>query len=390
MLCQALDDAQILTKDSSEKYSWNTELLIAASFAIRSSLAVEGHHDLGTRLTVRMLLPFITVNSDVRITANLVDTLEHHYPNSDAEANTLLSLCRRLIERKNIRVLDGCVSICLARHQHYLNESRPGGAVHWLLTGMELESLVLCDGPKRSGAWQRALSSGVCYRRLFAYFTETSQLLLKTLIGDGKGASLLYARAKEMTAAQEDSNFAAFVPAVKLLENVVLMAGVIAERKDDAIVATSIIACLEERANDEDDGTVSSLARPFMHWDLLRLATVILDRDVRRGDTQGSNAQSISSFDVRGMGVLLSTFTVITQTCNLQQHSHFNILPEDIKQTRMSLAEGLKRAFVAENAMIKSPIRRSTKISVNEIYAANFSKYAPEDQERAVQMMLEF
>jgi hypothetical protein len=366
------------------------ELLIGASFAIRSSLSIEGHHDLGTRLTARMLIPFITINSDVRITANLVDTLEHHYPNSDAEANILLSLCRRLIERKNIRVLDGCVSICLARHQHYLKENRPGGAVHWLLTGMDLESLVLCDGPKRSGSWQRALSSGVCYRRMFAYFTETSQLLLKTLIGDGKGASLLYARGKEMVAAQEESNFAAFVPAVKLLENVVMMARVIAERKDDAIVATSIITCLEERANDEDDGAVSSLARPFMHWDLLRLATVILDRDARRADTQETDAQSISSFDVRGIGVLLSTLTVIAKTDNLQHNSHSRIEPEELRHTRLSLGERLKRAFVAENAMIKSTLNRFPRMSVKGICGANFSKHTPEDQESAVQMMLEF
>lgn len=384
-----MDDAQILT-NVSDKYSLNLELLIGASFAIRSSLAIEGHHDLGSRLAVRMLLPFITIDSDVRITANLANILEHHFPNSDAEANSLLVLCQKLVERKNVRVLDGCVSICLARYQHYLNENRPGGAVHWLLTGMDLEALVLCDGPKRSGAWQRALSSGVCYRRLFAYFTETSQLLLKTLIGDGKGASLLYARAKEMVTAKEESNFASFVPAVKLLENVVLMAGVIAERKEDAIVASSIVTCLEERANEEDDGTVSSLARPSMHWDLLRLATVILDRDARRADTQETDTQSISSFDVRGMGVLLSSFTVVSKTDAIHQDSNAKLLPEDLQQTRRSLGEGLKRAFVAENAMIKSAVSRTPRTSVVGVYAANFARHSREDQERAVKMMLEY
>ena len=69
----------------------------------------------------------------------------------DAEANTLLALCRKLVERKNVRVLNGCVSIALSRYRHFLRDQRPGGAVHWLLTGMELESLVLCNGTKRTG-----------------------------------------------------------------------------------------------------------------------------------------------------------------------------------------------------------------------------------------------
>jgi Nup85 Nucleoporin len=389
LLCQIFDDAQILTSVS-DKYSLSLELLIGASFAIRSSLAIEGHHDLGARLAVRLLLPFMTIDSDVRITANLVNTLEHHSPSSDAEANTLLSLCRKLVERKNVRVLDGCVSICLARYQYYINESRPGGAVHWLLTGMDLESQILCDGPKRTGAWQRALSSGVCNRRLFAYFTETSELLLKALIGEGTGASLLYARAKEMVAAQEESNFAAFLPAVKLLENVVAMAGAIAERKDDSIVAASIVSCLEERVNEEDDGAVSSLARPFMHWDILRFATIILDRDANRVATQEIDTQSISSFDVRGMGVLLSTFTVISKSIEVQQDSNCTILAADLQQARLALAEGLKRAFVAENAMIKSSVNRTPRTSVVGIHAANFARYSREDQERAVKLMVEY
>ena len=135
----------------SDKYSLKTELLLSASFSIRSSLATEGHHDLGTRLSVRLLLPHVKIDGDVRVTANLVDVLEHHSPQTDAEANTLLSLCRSLVERKNVRVLDGCVSSALARYRYFLQDQRPGGAVHWLLAGMELESLVLCTGTKRTG-----------------------------------------------------------------------------------------------------------------------------------------------------------------------------------------------------------------------------------------------
>ena len=89
-----LSDANLLNDPT------DTELLIGASSSIRSSLAVENHHDLGTRLAVRLLLPHVEIDSALRITASLVDTLEHHSPKSDAEANSILSLCRKLIDRK--------------------------------------------------------------------------------------------------------------------------------------------------------------------------------------------------------------------------------------------------------------------------------------------------
>ena len=382
----------------SNTYNLDTELLIAASSAIRSSLSTEGYHDLGTRLAVRLLLPNIEIDSDIRITATLVDALEHHSPKSDAEAKSLLSLCRKLIERKNVRVLDGCDSICFARYLHYIGERIPGGAVHWLLAGMDLESLVLCEGPKRSGDWQRALASGVCYRRLVLDFTETSRSLLKTLLGEETGASLLYLRAKEMVAATKEelltNNLVSFVPAVKLLENIIIIAGGIVERKDSSIVANGIVSCLEERPNDEDDGVVSSLSRS-LSWDLLRLAIEILDKDSKSAELQeqSDNERSISSFDVRGMGVLLTVFTIETKAQQLKEQTEMvapGVEEEELQRTRLILGEGLKRAFVAENYMKRATKSRRSKTSGSKIYSANFSKHSREEQEHAVKMMLEY
>ena len=399
LLSQLLRDASLLPYETS---ILKTELLIGASSAIRSSLATEGYHDLGTRLAVRLLLPHIEIDSDLRITATLVDTLEHHSPKSDAEAKSLLLLCRKLIERKNVRVLDGCDSICLARYLHYIGEHIPGGAVHWLLTGIDLESLVLCEGPNRSGDWQRALASGVCYRRLVVYFTETSRSLIKTLLGEEKGASLLYARAKEMVAATKEesannNNLTSFVPAVKLLENVIVIAGAIVDGKEKSIVANSIVSCLEERPNDEDDGVVSSLARS-LNWDLLRLAIEILDMDTKRVELQEhkdkGDDRSISSFDVRGMGVLLSVFTIETKAQELKERNDTGITSleaeEELQRTRLILGEGLKRAFVTENSMKRAAKSRRSMATGAGIYAANFSKHSREEQERAVQIMLEY
>jgi hypothetical protein len=368
-------------------FSIKTELLLNASFAIRSSLATEGHHDLGTRLAVRLLLPHVEIDADLRITANLVDTLEHHSPQTDAEANTLVSLCHKLVERKNVRVLDGCVSIALSRYQHFLRDQRPGGAVHWLLKGMELESLVLCNGTKRTGAWQRALSTGVCYRLLVTYCMETSNALLKGLLGDEEGAALLYARGQQMVTAQEESEMAAFIPAVKVLEHIVIMAEAIAERKDDSLVASSIVACLEERANDEDEGVVSSLARSSMHWGLLRLAKDILDRNTQRERLEELHLYT-ASFDVRGMQVLLERFTVMTSSREMERLKA--VSAEETQKIRLALGEGLMRAFVAENVTKKIASSRVPKVSVTGIYASDLGKVSREKQEFVVQKMLDF
>lgn len=384
LLCQLFSDAGVLG-DREQSESLTVANTMHATSAITSSLALEGVRDLGARLAVRLLLPLIKIGSDIQYTAALVDTLEHHSPSSDVDAESLLALCRKLVERKNVRVLDGCDSICLARYLHYKKEERPGGAVFWLLTGIELESLVLCDGPMRSGSWQIALSNGVCYRKLVADFTETGQLMIKFLIGvqEEGSAATVYARAQEMVLrAQEDSTLTPFIPAVKVLENVVTMATAIYERKSNSIVANGIIALMEERPNDEDDGAVSSLARPPMRWDLLVLANVILDRDATTGNTE-----TLSSFDVKGMGVLLSTFTVVTKAAEMTGQA----LPSgEINKMRLALADGLKRAFIVENAMKKSATQRRTKLSVTGIYGANFARYGREEQEQVVKNMLQY
>eukprot|EP00980_Cylindrotheca_fusiformis_P028614 scaffold22620_cov131-Cylindrotheca_fusiformis.AAC.9 len=396
LLCNLLDEAQILPQ-ASDKYDLKTELLLDAAFAIHSSLGMEGHDDLGTRLTVRFLLPYIKVDSDVRITATLVNTIEHHSPKTDAEANALLALCRSLVERKNVRILDACVSICLARYRYYLQDQRPGGAVHWLMVGMEFESLVL-GNPKKNGSkkdgttakdvpesnWQRPLESGICHRLLVTYCLETSQGLLKGLLGEEEGVSLLYARAKEMIAtAIEESEFSSFLRPARALEHILIIAEAIAEKKEESIVARSIVACLEGHPNEEDDGAVSSLARPSMHWNLLRLAKGILERNAQSSEERQDYT---AFFDVRGMRVLLECFTVIAATREMEG----NPLPSsEVQEMRLALGEGLMRAFVAENGRKKAH-NETTNTSVAGICSSDLRRYSREKQEQVVAKMLDY
>jgi hypothetical protein len=368
-----------------ESHSRQMELLLNAAFAIRSSEAAEGHHDLGTRLAIRMLLPYAKPDGDSRVTATIGEILEHHTPESDAEARTLLSLCRSLVERKSVRVLDGCVSVALSRYRYYLADQRPGGAVHWLVTGMELESLVLC-GPSMSRSWQRDLSCGVCYRMLATRCLETAQLLLKGILGEREGAALVYSRALEMVKSGEESKLVAFVPTVKVLSYVVGMAGATVERKDESIVASNIVSCLKETPSEEDDGVVSALAPTSMHWDLLRLANRVLDRNTNRNSMEGNQTYS-AAFDVRGMQVLLERFTVIMATREVERLEP--ISKEDVYHMRLALGNGLMTAFVAENAKKNKVDRIASAGSVAGICAADLGKYSRDKQEKIVEMMLD-
>lgn len=369
-----------------ESLSLRTELLLNASFAIRSSHAANGHHDQGVKLSIRLLLPYATPGGDLRITATIGEILEHHTPQSDAEARTLLSLCRKLVKQNSVRVLDGCVSVALTRYRHYLADQRPGGAIHWLVTGMELESTVLSSATA-SPSWQRNLSCGVCYRVLATSCMETAQSLLKGLLGEGENTALVFTRAQEMVKAEEESRLVALVPAMKVLSHVVGMAEATAKKKDESIIAANIISCLEEIPNEEDDGVVSSISRTSMHWDLLRLAHRVLESNLKREDFD-TRQSSCASFDVSGMRVLLERFTVVMSSREMER---LHPIPsEDIHNMRLALGNGLMRAFVAENSNKSKNGMGSTKAtSVAGICAADLANHSRDRQEKVVELMLD-
>eukprot|EP00934_Nitzschia_sp_Nitz4_P009432 Nitzschia sp. Nitz4//scaffold20_size174350//130111//132670//NITZ4_002119-RA/size174350-snap-gene-0.250-mRNA-1//-1//CDS//3329541860//9422//frame0 len=387
LLYDLMEEAKIILSPAEVAFNIKTELLLAAALAVRSSMAMEGNNDLGTRLCVRLLIPYITLDSDMEITATLVDTLEHHYPQTDAEAKTLLELCRGLVLRKNRRVAEGCVSVAMARYRHFMAEQRPGGAVHWLVTGMELESNIWCGGPQRTGAWQTALSMGTCYRQIVSVCNEVSDSLLESMLQDGAGSANLYTRGVEMIAVLQEDNLARYMPAVQMLDNVLIIADAVADRKDYSVMATGIVACLEERADDEDDGVVSCLAGPSMQWSLIRLARIILDRYTERDSLEDLHVFA-ACFDVRGMQVLMERFTILTATAEMEKTALTT--PDEILGIRHALAEGLMRAFVAENATKQLPSNSGNRASVAGVLSSQLGGVSREKQELVVQSMLDF
>jgi hypothetical protein len=112
----------------------------------------------------------------------------------------------------------------------------------------------------------------------------------------------------------------------------------------------------------------------------LRLAHLMLDRTVERDFS--------ASFDVRGMQVLLERFTIITASREVERLAPLS--EEETNKMRTSLANGLMRAFVAENSKKKNAeFGKANNFSVAGVCAADLGKYSRDKQEKAVKMMLD-
>mmetsp|Transcript_17544 Transcript_17544/g.23043 ORF Transcript_17544/g.23043 Transcript_17544/m.23043 type:complete len:299 (+) Transcript_17544:3-899(+) len=295
-----------------------------------------------------------------------------------------------------MRVLDGCVGLCLSRYKYYMADQRPGGAIHWMLKGVELERLIYSANASSDGDdlavsdWQHVLASGVCGKFVVADCLKTSKALLRLLLDEtSQDLSRIFQTAKEMVASiREGEMYARTIPEVKLLFHVHDIGCAYVEKEGNESVASSIVACLEEIPDPDDDGVVTVLAHPSMHEDLLALAQVILTQDQDQHATGGKAVKYKSSFDVNGIHILLRRFTQIT----LEEGKD----TESTHAMRLALCNGLQRAFVAENAQLQT--------NTNNGFAAESSGFASvrggvrstklascghEEQELIVEMMLE-
>lgn len=349
---------------------------------------------MAVRLSTKLLLPYAKPTGDIRITATLGETLGRHGPTSDAEARVLLEHCRDLVARKSRRVLDGCVSLILFRHHHYFAEQRFGGSVHWLLKGIELEVLLYAttDGRRDDKAWQTVLASGVCGTLLCSSCAQTSQSLLAGLVANDKMISIgqAFVRAREIvTSIQDDdpSGLAHTIPEVKLLTLVFEMARAVVDNKGDLVIAKNIVACLEEKVDEQDDGVLFPLAHSSMHWDLLCLAHSILqsEEDCEQGGVDDEKYKT--SFDVQGIRTLLEILTQITLG---SKGDMMESRSSDVISMRMAFGKGLMRAIVAANAKRQEiNVRSHTHGQLGLAHSSKLSAYSRSDQERIVEMMLD-
>ena len=349
---------------------------------------------MGVRLSTKLLLPYAKPTSDARITATLGETLVRHGPTSDAEARVLLELCRDLVARKSRRVLDGCVSLILFRHQHYLTEQRFGGSVHWLLKGIELEVLLYAttDGRRDDKVWQTVLASGVCGTLLCSSCATTSQSLLAGLVANDMVVSVgqAFVRAREMvTSIQDDdpSGLAHTIPEVKLLNLVFEMARAFVDNEGDSVIAKNIVACLEEKVDEQDDGVVFPLAHSSMHWDLLCLAHSILKSEDDCEQSGLADEKYKASFDVQGIRTLLEILTQITLG---NKGGILESKSSDVISMRLEFGKGLMRAIIAANAKRQeTSFRSQSHCQLGLAHSSKLSAYGRSDQERIVEMMLD-
>lgn len=345
------------------------EYLTEASSSIISSLA-ESQPGVGARQAIRLLLPYATQKGNISIVAAISEILEHQAPQTDAEARSLLALCRPLVERKSVRILDGCTGVALYRYRWYLEKQQPGGGIDWLLNGIELESLVYTTP-----------TQGSCYRTLTVACNEASDYLMQCLNGIAKIDRSAYLIVQAMVAALREAQFDTnTIPAVREVNAVLPIFDSMLKTVDYEQAASQIVTLLKERKV-EKSGTCCVLARASMHWPLLRVATMIFDKEEEEVFT--------AAFDKDGVCVLsdhLMQFESIA-TGALERGP----TEKEVCDLRAALGRALARAFVAENATKKlhrvSP--RCKHESINGILSTGLGKRPLTLQEDVVRSMLD-
>jgi len=176
------------------------------------------------------------------------------------------------------------------------------------------------------------------------------------------------------------------LPEVQTLELVAGMFDGLTDQ-DYTLVARNITLSLQEEARAFDNGVVSALAPRSMHWNLLQLGQRVLERDERE-EVQSQLGDFTPSFNVKGIQVLLEHLIKIELGRELEG---LKPLPSDVLQRmKLSLGVGLKRAFVAENALRK-PDRSDDidAIMISKIKSVDLNKYSLATQEKVVLRMLD-
>jgi hypothetical protein len=354
------------------------ECLCEASAAILSSLA-DSNPGVGTRLAVRLLLPYAAQQGNTPIVATITDILDHHAPQTDAEARSLLTLCRPLVEQQSVRVLDGCVSIVLHRYRSYVHRQIPGGGIPWLLAGIEFESLVLA-----------ALEQGSCYRTLVVACHHSSSYLMQCLTRAADIEGSAYETAQSMVAALQDApSDTKTIPAVQELVSTLSIFDSILKTVNYDEAASQIVTLLEER-KDGKTGVCFTVASASMHWPLLRTAKkMILDKE-EEDPADSQKTIFTSAFDKRGVALLMERLTQIDMF-RVETLSGSSPSEKDVDDMRKALGHALARAFVAENAKKKlhrkSPRRKQD--AVDGILSIDLWKHHLSVQEDVVRGMLE-
>ena len=291
--------------------------------------------------------------------------MEHYAPSSEGHAKTVINLCRPLIERKSLQILDACTTVLLALHRSLLDKTENQKAVLILMEGLSLEAIVL---PAES------ISLGACYRTLARLCLETITDVLEWVPDRNSGDKTKVPLAKDIKSVVEKNGALHKIPEAMLTVHGVRVANAVCVGHfEDACDAIT-----EMLLSDIDPDTGTTILRPSLHWLVLCAAQMSIDKvdNPARG------------FDTKGMNILMERLVELTI---LPNHPY----PLDrVAHVRESLVRGLAHAFVVENTRKASKKTRPQTVYTDELFegitTSNMHLHSVDTQERFVQHLLDF
>ena len=349
LISNLLVDSKVLDLQSTQ-----TEILLASAEAILSSFATQGQSDVGVRTTVRLLLPPAPpkrigeeICYEPRIAAMIYETISHRYPDTDAEAHSLLDLCEEMISRGSARIANACESLAFCRASHHASTGNLSRQVYWLLRGIEIMTVWLPEDYRRVlGFASRRHFDAMCEEsadRLLSCLAavscfngededELAKLTDCTAVALGRASTILDA------VIQDDSMAGPLKDSVEvaLLYHIVTIANKQAE-SDYTQVAVHIVNCLEEQSS---GGSVTTLANSKMYYKLLRIAVAILgEEETSSGDSMSSTS---CAFTIYGLQILMARMNQVLfwERKSSDKAEYLGIM-------RMILCKGLVRAFAS-------------------------------------------
>jgi hypothetical protein len=356
LLCNLLVDSGRIEL-SQLSFDIETELFLSASAAILSSFSMQNHNEVGVRLSTRLLHPHV-VPENIRVTATVAEMLCRHWPKSDAETMSLLESCRDSVSRGSRRILDACDYLGFSRSSYYEKLGDVEKSTTFLLRGIEYCSLF--GSETNDGVSANAITGSMCFHRLISVCTTSTEFVLdqifQCLSASGEiDVSVLTKPLQEGriisdTIANDEGvlHLVERDPSVALLKHVIDL-GLNLMLKETPNAANAVIACLQDRR--DVDGSMITLAHSGLYGYLLSCAYDILTIE----GTSESLAFAKSSFDTKGMQVLLCRYTQYCTKEKVQIHKgHTSSLRSDITPDKMreALGKGLMRAFIAQNAKV--------------------------------------
>jgi hypothetical protein len=349
-------DATILPSSESER---KIDFLCEAAWAIQSSL---DNRDMGVQLAVRLLLPYAM--TDERLRETVGQLLDHYSPSTEQYARTLVVLCRPLIERSSMQIMQACTSVLLELYRRQMKDARNvESAVLTLVDGTELEALVLPDA-----------SLGACYQTLARTCLKTVENLLACAVAMTQPQGLHRAVAQAIVTALQQNASAA---RLQSMPDAVLVAQTL--HVVDAIAShqyTRAICLLSEALSQNLDALTGNTTPRNLYWHFLVIAKDLI---VSVPDWR-------TSFDKNTMVVLMETLTRLATI----SPAYCPYSTDTVTEMENAFAQGLARAFVVDNSRKMGKLSTASGSDERAVMqTSTLDNYSLREQEKFVQDLLE-